>query len=109
MNREEAVKELLELYVNSDNGFADQKSVSKLINGIYDNFEGQLLNLEEANTDLQVKIIHLENKTCKTCKYRVEDACKNIKLNDLLDEYGEMDNFLHIEDTFGCNKWEMKI
>jgi len=56
----------------------------------------------------QVATEKFESMVCGNCKHHDDTYCNNQKVDEMMDEFQEMTNYIRVENTFGCNKWESK-
>ena len=50
--------------------------------------------------------IDFESRTCESCKYYDDIYCTNQKVDEMMDEFQQLDNYIRVDKGFGCNKHE---
>mgnify|MGYP007066318556 CR=1 FL=1 len=49
---------------------------------------------------------YFESRTCESCKYYDDIYCTNQKVDEMMDEFQQLDNYIRVDKGFGCNKHE---
>jgi len=58
--------------------------------------------LEKMNDDF-------ENRRCENCEYYYDDVCNNEKVDAIIDYKDELNDYMRVIPSFGCNKFVLKI
>jgi len=55
---------------------------------------------------LEAEEIEQSLRTCESCKYYDDIYCTNQKVDEMMDEFQQLDNYIRVDKGFGCNKHE---
>ena len=91
----------------------EQKSLFNRMAQIFDNdiakeciMQHEVDNYEEQLETLEDQINNFESRTCESCKYYDDNYCTNQKVDEMMDEFQQLDNYIRVDKGFGCNKHE---